>query len=176
MKCVYCGSSSYGKDCMFSPVKSHAHMDEPDKCIYCGSNAYGGGCMFNPYGDMHVKSGILFQNVKEQLKKSAILSHLFEMLEQKNILNYNSPLDRFYKRMAQYIKNFSEPFLESFLIREKPIFESIDLKTNKKIYEHQIVIKKDIEKLKESIKNANLELSTEIVEKVILDAIIDSCD
>jgi hypothetical protein len=161
---------------MFSPVKSHAHMDEPDKCVYCGSKSYGGGCMFNPYGDMHVKSGILFQNIKEQLKKSVILSHLFEMLEQKNNMKYNSPLDRFYKRLAESIKKISNPFLESFLIREKPIFESIDIETNKKIYHYQSIFKKEISNLKESIQKANLELPTEIVEKIIVDAIVESCD
>lgn len=176
MKCVYCGSSNYGSGCLYSPVNCHAHMDNSDKCIYCGSSNYGSGCLLNPYGNTHIKGGLLFQKIKEQLQKSTVLTHLFEMLDQSNDLKYKSPLDRFYKRFAASIRQLSQPFLESFLIIEKPILESVDMDTQLKISELRENLEIDIKNLRKSIQNANTSLPTEIVEKMLIDAIINSCD
>jgi len=176
MKCVYCGASNYGSGCIYSPVNAHAHMDEYDKCIYCGSPNMSSNCPYNPYGDSHIKGNIMYQKIKEQVKKTTILTHLFETLNQKNDLKYKSPLDRFYKRIAESIKKLSEPFLESLLIREQTIFENVNFEDKIKISKIQNKIYNNIKDLKESISQANCGLSPEIVEKVILNAIINSCD
>lgn len=176
MKCVYCGASNYGKGCIYSPVNAHAHMDEPDNCIYCGSPNISSRCPYNPYGDNHVKGNIMYQKIKEQLKKSAILTHIFEVLNQNNDLRYKSPLDRFYKRIAESIKKISDPFLESLLIREQTIFENINFEDKIKISKIQNELYNKIKDLKKTITEANCSLPPEIVEKVLLNAIIDSCD
>jgi hypothetical protein len=176
MKCTYCGSSNYGSGCIYSPVNAHAHMDEPENCIYCGSPNIASRCPYNPYGDNHIKGGIMYQKIKEQLKKSVMLSHIFEMVTQKNNLKYNSPLDRFYKRLAESIQKFSEPFIDSFLIREKVIFEGLQFDEKVKISKIQNDIQLNIKNLKHTIKEANMSLPTEIVERVLINAIIESCD
>lgn len=176
MNCVYCGASNYGTGCIYSPVNSHAHMDEPDKCIYCGSPNMASMCPYNPYGDKHIKGNIMYQKIKEQLKKTAVLTHIFEVLNQKNDFEYKSPLDRFYKRLSESIKKFSEPFLESLLIREQTIFENVKFEDKIKISKLQKNISNKLQDLKKTIIEANLNLPPEIVEKVLLNAIIDSCD
>jgi len=176
MKCVYCGASNYGSGCIYSPVNAHAHMDEPNNCIYCGSPNIASKCPYNPYGENHVKGNIMYQKIKEQLKKSAVLTHIFEVLDQKNNLSYKSPLDRFYKRLAESIKKFSEPFLDSFLLREQTIFENINFDDKIKISKIQNKLLTKIKDLKSTIIEANCSLPPEIVERVLINAIIESCD
>jgi hypothetical protein len=66
--------------------------------------------------------------------------------------------------------------LESLLIREQTIFENVNFEDKIKISKIQNKIYNNIKDLKESISQANCSLSPEIVEKVILNAIINCCD
>lgn len=52
-KCIYCGSTAFGRSCMYGPKKTHVHVDLTDRCIYCGSASFGPGCPFNPHGKNH---------------------------------------------------------------------------------------------------------------------------
>ena len=170
-ECIYCGSTSYGKDCcLYSPTKAHMHMDEPDKCIYCGSSNTGQGCLYNPYGDLHVKGFAIYQNVKEQLKKSAVLTHLFECLSVKNVKSYNSPLDRMYKRMGNSLQKEIVPLLDSFALQDFPILEKMD----EDFSYLQSRINEQVADLRKTIKHANCAYPTEIVEKLLASAIISS--
>lgn len=78
-RCVYCGSSSYGKGCRYAPNGVHFHPDDPKKCSYCGSPNYGRGCKLNPMSDIHLH-GINFNSMlKEDLEghiKSGFITHL----------------------------------------------------------------------------------------------------
>ena len=47
-KCRHCGSSSYGRGCIYSPNKTHRHGHGGNKCIWCGSTSTGAGCIYSP--------------------------------------------------------------------------------------------------------------------------------
>ena len=70
-KCIYCGSTSYGYGCPYSPDKVHVHLT-PDECIYCGSKEHGYGCPYNPNGQLHVHGVNFNPMVKEALKNGII--------------------------------------------------------------------------------------------------------
>jgi hypothetical protein len=174
MSCIYCNSKYYGKGCLFSPTNTHVHMDAMDRCIYCGSKYVGGGCLFNPYGKQHIKGPEFLNRVHEQVKNSTILSFLYEKVKGINKNNFLTPLNRFYSRLSTIIANNSSHLLETFELQTKPSYKNITkeqfLKTNevKKRLTEQFL---DISK---TIKHANLFLPEELVEEILVDAIISS--
>ena len=53
-KCIYCGSSEYGK-CTMSNVKVHQHKVKDNKCVFCGVKVTGQSqidkqCPYSPNG------------------------------------------------------------------------------------------------------------------------------
>jgi hypothetical protein len=176
MKCIYCDSRSYGKGCIFSPTNTHVHMDSPDRCIYCNSKYVGSGCIYNPYGKNHVKSPEFLNRVHEQTKKSCVLSYLYEKLKGFSTSKQFTPLSRFYKRLSEIISNSGEPLLEAFELQSKPTFSSL----NKEQYVEANNIKKRLieqyQEISKTINRANTFLPNEIVEEILIDAIIDSCE
>jgi hypothetical protein len=112
--------------------------------------------------------------MKEQLLKSAVLSHLFEMVEQTNNLKYNSPLDRLYKRMADTIKKSSEPFLEAFALQDTPILEQLEPQKLEEISDLQKRLREQLSDIRDTLKQANTALPVELVEKVLTSAILGS--
>lgn len=40
-KCRFCGSSSYGSGCPYSPGGRHKHGGDGTKCVWCGSGSCG---------------------------------------------------------------------------------------------------------------------------------------
>lgn len=172
MKCVYCGCSGYGKPCVYSPTNTHAHCDEAQKCIYCGSKAIGMGCVHNPYGRLHIRPAAFFLQIKEQLEKSAVLTQLFERLGQIPNRKYTSPLDRMYKRMAETISKLSEPLLEAFSLQEMPIIENIQPDQKQTVSEMTDRLTEQVSDLRKTLKYANAALPTELVEKILISAIL----
>lgn len=67
-RCVYCGSTDYGKGCRYGPHKAHFHPNDSTKCSYCGSKDYGKGCRINPTGDLHIHGGVFNNMYKEQVQ------------------------------------------------------------------------------------------------------------
>jgi predicted nucleic-acid-binding Zn-ribbon protein len=53
-RCVFCGSTSYGRGCRYGPKGHHFHPDDSSRCSWCGSTSYGLGCRLNPNGKEHV--------------------------------------------------------------------------------------------------------------------------
>jgi len=47
-KCRHCGSSSYGRSCIYGPEKTHEHRDDEKHCEWCGSSSYGRSCIYGP--------------------------------------------------------------------------------------------------------------------------------
>jgi len=103
-RCIYCASKYYGRPCLYSPSKTHVHFDA-NKCIFCGSKVIGTGCPYNPYGKVHVRGPEFLAGIKEQVEKSTILSYLYENISTLKDNVANSPLSRFYKRLAGIIAN-----------------------------------------------------------------------
>ena len=172
--CIYCGSESYGKGCMYSPTDTHVHMDAPKKCIYCGSESVGSGCMFNPYGNVHVKGPEFLNRSAIKTEKAAVLTYILNMasslLSENNI--YKSPLDRLYKRMASIIASATEPLLEAFCLQESPSYGKLDKIQLIKTVDFKNKFRKQLEEFSKTVSEASLELPQEIVEKVVMDAII----
>ena len=172
MSCIYCSSKSYGKGCIFSPTNTHVHMDNNDRCIYCGSKYMGSGCTFNPYGKQHIKSPEFLFKVHEQVKNSSILKYLYEKVKGLYETKTLSPLGRFYKRLSGLIAHSGESLLESFEIQSKPSLNNL----NKEQYIQANVIKNRLveqySEIKKTIQRANTFLPEEIVEEILIDAIM----
>jgi len=173
--CIYCGSSSYGKPCLFSPTETHVHMDEPGKCIYCGSPYIGTGCIWNPYGNVHVRGPEYLNRASVQSEKAAVLSYIFNiassLLSEEH--SYTSPLDRLYKRMASIIASVTEPLLEALCLQETPTYGKLSKPELIKTVEFKNKFKKQLEEFSETLKEASLALPQEIVEKTLIDAIMN---
>jgi len=75
-RCVFCGSTSYGRGCRYGPKGYHFHPNDSTKCSWCGSTNYGKGCRLNPNGEEHVH-GIEYNTmIKENLKNKFLLIEL----------------------------------------------------------------------------------------------------
>lgn len=176
MSCIYCDSKSYGKGCLFSPTNTHVHMDDTNRCIYCGSKYIGSGCLHNPYGKNHVKSPEFLNRVHEQTKNSSVLAYLYEKIKGISSSSKISPLGRFYKRLSEIISNTSQPLLEVFELQSKPTINNI----SKTEYIEANLIKKRLTEqyleIGKTLKRANTFLPNEIVEEILIHAIIDSCE
>lgn len=46
--CKWCGSSSYGSGCPYSPDAKHKHTSNAKKCRWCGSKSHASGCPYSP--------------------------------------------------------------------------------------------------------------------------------
>lgn len=75
-RCMYCGSTSYGKGCRYAPHGVHFHPSDAKKCAYCGSTSFGKGCKLNPFDNLHLH-GINYNSMfKESLKNNFIKEQL----------------------------------------------------------------------------------------------------
>lgn len=83
-KCIYCGSTSYGPSCLYSPNKLHVHMDDPSRCVYCGSSAFGPSCVYSPK-KFHIHGLQYEENIKESAERSIILGYLVRRLSEPTI-------------------------------------------------------------------------------------------
>jgi len=175
-ECIYCGSRSYGTTCLFSPNKVHVHTGDPMSCMYCGSKSVGSGCLFNPYNKNHIRSPEYLNRFSEQAEHAVLLKYIVEKLKIKNDLEYSSPLDRFYKGISSFISNISQPLLEAFFIAEKPTYKDLDKDQLKIVIESKNILIDKMSEIKEILSEINLVLPTEIVEEIIVDAIISSND
>jgi len=176
MSCIYCDSKSYGKGCLFSPTNTHVHMDDPNRCIYCNSKYVGGGCIYNPYGKNHVKSPEFLNRVHEQTKKSSVLAYLYEKVKNLKNVKYLTPLSRFYKRLSEIISNSGEPLLEAFELQNKPSFDGISKEQYIEANNIKNRLVEQYSEINKTITRANLFLPNEIVEEILIDAIMDSCE
>lgn len=172
MSCMYCGSKSYGKGCIFSPTNTHVHMDNTNNCIYCGSKYIGSGCIFNPYGKVHIKSPEFLNRVHEQVKDSIILNYLYEKVKNTNLNKYLTPLGRFYKRLSEMISTNGTSLLEVFEIQNKPSFTNLSKEHYIQATELKNRLNKHYNDINETLKLANANLPEEVIEKILIDAIM----
>jgi hypothetical protein len=75
-RCVFCGSTSYGRGCHYGPKGYHFHPDDSTKCSWCGSTSYGKGCRLNPNGNEHVHGVEYNTMIRENLKNKFLLTEL----------------------------------------------------------------------------------------------------
>ena len=174
--CIYCNSTTYGRPCLFSPSNTHVHFDAPQKCIYCGSKVLGGGCLWNPFGKTHVRGPEYLVSVKEQTDKSAVLSYLYENISKDDPNIPLTPLSRFYKRLCGIISNAGQPLLEALSLQSKTTYSNLSKTDNIKVYELKERLIHQYQELSETLKHANLSLPQEIVEEVLVDAIMSASE
>jgi hypothetical protein len=173
-ECIYCGSTSYGKTCYLSPNKVHVHTGDPTVCIYCGSKAVGSGCYNNPYGKMHVRGPEFLNRFTEQTEKAVLLKYILEKLKQNEQKQTNSFLDNFYSKVCSMITDATQPLLEMFFMMEKPTYKNLDKEQMVIAIESKKIVADKLSEIKDVLLEVNLVLPTEIVEEIIVDAIISS--
>jgi hypothetical protein len=174
--CIYCNSNTYGKPCIYSPQSVHVHFDAPGKCIYCGSKVQGTGCPFNPFGKIHVRGPEYLANVKEQTEKSVVLNYLYEQISNYDEKAHMTPLSRFYRRLCGIVTNASQPLLEAFNFQSKPNYANLNKEQTKLAFELKDRLMEQFKKISDTVRHANLALPQEMVEEVLLDAIISKND
>lgn len=174
MSCIYCNSKTYGRPCLFSPTNTHVHMDEPNKCIYCGSKYLGTGCLFNPYGKMHVRGPEFLNRVVEQTKKSTILKYLYETVKGHANNKFLTPLGRFYRRLSEIIANSGEPLLETFELQSKPTHKNLTKEQFVQATELKERLSEQFNQIVNTVKVANFALPQEVVEEILIDAIMSN--
>jgi hypothetical protein len=131
--------------------------------------------MYNPFGKTHVRGPEFLANVKEHTEKSVILNYLFENINI-NSDTYNSPLNRFYKRMCGIIANASQSLMEALSLQNKPTYSNLSKEQNLKVFEIKSRLSDQYKSINETIKYANLSLPQEIVEEILIDAIMVSSE
>jgi hypothetical protein len=174
--CIYCNSTTYGRPCIFSPQNTHVHFDAPGKCIYCGSKVIGSGCLFNPFGKIHVRGPEFLTNSKQQVEKSAVLSYLYENISKDAPDSPLTPLSRFYKRLCGIISNVGQPLLEALSLQERPTYANLSKEYNIKAFELKERLVEQYKQLNETLNHANLSLPQEVVEEILVDAIISASE
>lgn len=172
-ECIYCGSHSYGTPCLFSPTNTHVHMNNGGKCIYCGSNQTGSGCLLNPYNKIHIRGQEFLSRAYIQTEKFSILSYLFNKLKFISLSeNYKSPLDNFYKKIANLIASTAQPLLEALYLQNYNVKSDLSKEHLIESFKLQQDLKKQFKITNELIKKANLNLPSELVEESIVSAIM----
>lgn len=170
--CIYCNSTIHGRPCIFSPTNTHVHFDEPNKCIYCGSKVLGSGCIYNPFGKNHVRGPEFLANVREQTQKSAVLKYFFENFKEKDNPKYMSPLNRFYRRLRDIVFESGQSLLEAFSFQSKPTLSNLQKEQRVAAFEIKERLQEQYKELYKTIKHANCYLPQEIVEEILISAII----
>jgi hypothetical protein len=150
-------------------------MDEPGKCIYCGSPYQGTGCLYNPYSNVHIKGPEFLSASAIKTEKASILTYIFSVASKMLTENtlYKSPLDRVYKRTASIIASITEPLLEAFSLQETPTYGKLSKQELIKTVEYKQKFSKQLKEFSKLVTEASLDLPQEIVEKALVDAIMD---
>ncbi len=78
-KCIYCGSTYYGKGCPYSPTGVHV-IPSANKCVYCGSTNLGKGCPYSPTG-VHIRFADFGGIQAEQVNNFMITSFISEKIK-----------------------------------------------------------------------------------------------
>jgi len=141
-RCMYCGSSSYGKGCRFGPKGTHFHADDTTKCSYCSSRDFGKGCRMNPFSDLHLHgipyNSMISEKLKNMLRNHTLLHELLKPLHEYNAytLGIIDSVGRKIKEPINEVERASYSPLTRTLIRVKRYLGSkLDLLTHTSLLE-----------------------------------------
>ena len=85
-ECMYCGSKSYGRACVYAPSKTHVHVDDPKRCIYCGSKSLGSTCPLNPFGKNHQRginyNPVMIESLENGIIQGIVMNKLSKPIEE----------------------------------------------------------------------------------------------
>lgn len=199
-KCVFCGSTTFGRSCPFGPKKTHFHST-PDACGWCGSKTlHGPGCPFNPFSKYH-QTGMAFvpmalEAAESGITRGLIMKKLSEPITEmnafklgiidesgkqirnpENIVERNcfTATDKYLLRLRKLSEN------SIALINTKLYFECSEecsMDELKKLYPIELECIDEVSKLIKDIcklteKYAKLGLQTSKVEKIIAESFLD---
>ncbi len=172
--CMYCNSTSYGRPCIYSPTKTHVHINNPGKCIYCGSKYRGSGCIYNPYNKIHTMGVDYTGQIKEQVTKSALCSYLLQqMIDDPTLMESTSPLDRFYSRVAMLLSHTGQPFMDALHLDGRDIKAQLTKEQVIEAFELRKLLESKFSEITEILEKSNQSLPVEIIEESIIEALLD---
>ena len=126
------------------------------KCIYCGSGAYGKPCVYSP---------------------TATHCHCDDPTKciycSSKAIGLGCVYNRFYKKLGPAIQNAAEPFLEALKLQETPILENIQQEQKETVCEITKRLTEQVSDIRKTLKFANTALPSEIVEQILLKAVLD---
>lgn len=194
-KCVFCNSTSYGKNCPWSHFKTkiHLHTGDPSKCSFCGSSVkIGPGCPHSPSGK-HMAGANFFNGMAAE---SFIQSYLMNTLSEKfidsqafkmGIINENGDI---VKKPETLEETMAFTAIDSYLLKLKKLLgNKVDLlnseiyleaavKTSNvpiELYDKEVKFKSDMQMLVnrffdmvQEAQNNNLPIT--VIEKIILES------
>jgi len=193
--CVFCGSTSRGKNCPWSSFASkiHLHTGDPTTCSFCGSSVkVGPGCPFSPTGK-HLAGANFFNSM---VAESFIMGFLMHTLSEKisdtqafkmGIINENGDI---IKKPETLEETMAFTAIDSYLLKLKKLLgNKVDLlnseiyleaaiKTSNvpiELYDKEVKFKSDMQMLVnrffdmvQEAQNNNLPIT--VIEKIILES------
>jgi hypothetical protein len=135
----------------------------------------GTGCLYNPYEKIHVRGPEYLNRSAIQTEKASLLTYFLNMASRivEEGSTYTSPLDRLYKRMSGLIASAAEPLLEAFCLQHTPDYGKLSKKELITTIDFRKKFEKNIQELSKTIQEASHNLPQEIVEKTLIDAIMN---
>jgi hypothetical protein len=133
-RCMYCGSTSFGKGCRYAPHGVHFHPENSLRCAYCDSTSFGKGCKLNPISDLHIH-GVNYNNmfresVQSYLDNSVILNEIkkeFKNFEACKLGIIDEKGNRIKNPVTEQEQLSYSPFVRTILKLKKYLGAKIDL-------------------------------------------------
>jgi len=143
-RCLYCGSTSYGKGCKYAPNGVHFHPDDPKKCSYCGSPNYGRGCHLNPFDKIHMH-GINFNSMFGETLQQNIQNQFLIKELNKNYENFiafklgiiDNNGNKIKEPLTEQEKVAYSPYVRNILKIKKYLGSKLDLINQTSLLENQ---------------------------------------
>lgn len=174
-KCSFCGSTSWGKNCKYSPYKqTHFHGDAKNKCVWCGSTQmYGKGCKYSPSGYHGASSNAYTQMVGESLPLGRLIKTLSTPFIETNayklgLINENGELIK--KPITQEEKQ-AYTLLDRYVFKVKSLLgNKLDL-INHSTFLESVLIEEDISDLDKYKSELELKNELEVIAKRLNEAV-----
>jgi hypothetical protein len=195
-KCVFCNSTSYGKNCPYSHFKSkiHLHTGDPSKCSFCGSSVkIGPGCPNSPSGK-HMAGANFFNSMVAESFLTGLMMH---SLSEKIVDTYAyklgliNEMGNIIKKAETLEETMAFTAVDSYLLKLKKLLgNKIDLLNNEiyleaaiktsevpiELYEKEIKLKSDLQMLVkrfyEMVEEAHQNnLPITVIEKLIIETL-----
>ena len=171
--CMYCNSTSYGRPCIYSPTKTHVHMNLSNQCMYCGSKYKGTGCIYNPYGKVHVMGVDYSGQIKEQVGKSVVCSYLLNKMTDDVVEeSVSSPLNRFYHRVASLLSHTGQPFTDALCLDDRNIKAQLTKEQVIEAFELKKLLESKFKEIEEILYKSNQSIPSEVVEESLIEAVL----
>jgi len=195
--CVFCGSTSYGKNCVWSSFtpKIHLHTGDPTKCSFCGSSVrFGPGCPFSPTGKHMAGANFFNPMVAEAFVTGLIMHNLSQRIEDTqafklglinefgNVVKQPSTLEErtAFSSIDKYLLKLKKLLGTNIGLLNNQVYLESAIKTSEipiELYDKEVKLKADMKMLMnrfystlEEARDNNLPLC--LIEKIILESLM----